>query len=98
MDDARSVVSHPCTACDGRGDIDGDACSTCKGTGVTRFYHGTKANLKAGDLIAPGHGANFGKLDRTTIYVYFTGTVDAARVSRFHPARIWTNGGRAIRT
>jgi rifampin ADP-ribosylating transferase len=43
-----------------------------------RFYHGTKADLKPGDLIEPGHAANFGKRDRTTIYVYLTGTLDAA--------------------
>jgi hypothetical protein len=72
------VVSHPCAACEGRGDLDGLACSECRGTGVTRFYHGTKADLRAGDLIAPGYGANFGKLDRTTNYVYFSGTLDAA--------------------
>ncbi|HEX7544623.1 MAG TPA: NAD(+)--rifampin ADP-ribosyltransferase [Candidatus Limnocylindrales bacterium] len=43
-----------------------------------RFYHGTKADLKPGDLIEPGHAANFGKRDRTTTYVYLTGTLDAA--------------------
>jgi rifampin ADP-ribosylating transferase len=43
-----------------------------------RFYHGTKADLKPGDLIAPGHSPNFGKLDRITTYVYLTGTLDAA--------------------
>jgi rifampin ADP-ribosylating transferase len=45
---------------------------------VGRFFHGTKASLEAGDLLEPGHGANFGNLDRTTTYVYFTGTLDAA--------------------
>jgi rifampin ADP-ribosylating transferase len=45
---------------------------------VKRFYHGTKADLKTGDLIEPGHAANFGDLDRTTAYVYLTGTLDAA--------------------
>ena len=29
-----------------------------------RFYHGTKADLKPGDLIEPGHRANFGKRER----------------------------------
>jgi rifampin ADP-ribosylating transferase len=72
------VVSHPCSACEGRGEIDGHACGACRGSGLGRFFHGTKANLAAGDLIAPGYGANFGKLDRTTTYVYFTGTLDAA--------------------
>jgi rifampin ADP-ribosylating transferase len=72
------VVSHPCSACQGRGNLDARACAACRGTGVERFFHGTKANLAAGDLIEPGHGANFGKLDRITTYVYFTGTLDAA--------------------
>jgi hypothetical protein len=43
-----------------------------------RFYHGTKADLKPGDLIQPGHPPNFGELDRVTTYVYLTGTLDAA--------------------
>jgi rifampin ADP-ribosylating transferase len=45
---------------------------------VERFFHGTKAELSIGDLIKPGHGANYGRLDRTTRYVYLTGTLDAA--------------------
>ena len=56
----------------------GQGCFTCRGTGVARFYHGTKADLNTGDLIKPGHTANHGKLDRTTTYVYLTGTLDAA--------------------
>ena len=43
-----------------------------------RLYHGTKADLKPGDLIEPGHPANFGNRERTTTYVYLTGTLDAA--------------------
>ena len=43
-----------------------------------RFYHGTRADLKPGDLIKPGHPPNFGKRGRTTTYVYLTGTLDAA--------------------
>ena len=43
-----------------------------------RVYHGTKADLKPGDLIEPAHPPNFGKRDRTTTYVYLTGTLDAA--------------------
>src|SRR5215469_12412887 len=71
------VVSDPCCACDGKGKVDAGACATCRGTGVGRFFHGTKANLDVGGLIAPGYGANYGKLDRITTYVYFTGTLDA---------------------
>ena len=43
-----------------------------------RFYHGTKADLKPGDLIEPGHPPNFGRKGRITAYVYLSGTLDAA--------------------
>lgn len=43
-----------------------------------RFYHGTRADLKPGDLIEPGQAPNFGNLERTTTYVYLTATLDAA--------------------
>ena len=41
------------------------------------FYHGTKANLKHGDLIEPGFNSNFGSRKKA-LYVYLTATVDAA--------------------
>jgi hypothetical protein len=72
------VVSHPCGDCHGQGRVEAADCAACQGTGVGRFVHGTKANLNTGELIQTGHGANHGKLDRATTYVYFTGTLDAA--------------------
>lgn len=42
-----------------------------------RFYHGTRANLRPGDLIATGYNSNFGKRKRAS-WVYLTGTLDAA--------------------
>jgi len=42
------------------------------------LYHGTRADLKPGDLIQPGYIPNFGNKDRTTTYVYLTRTLDAA--------------------
>ena len=42
-----------------------------------RFYHGTRADLKPGDLIEPGYGSNYGKRKQAT-YVYLTATLDAA--------------------
>lgn len=42
-----------------------------------RFYHGTKANLKTGDLIEPGFHSNYGKMKKAS-YVYLTATLDAA--------------------
>lgn len=43
-----------------------------------RHFHGTKAELRAGDLIEPGHPANFGPAPREANFVYFTRTVDAS--------------------
>ena len=45
--------------------------------GSQRFYHGTRADLKPGDLIEPGYTSNFGKREKAG-YVYLTGTLDAA--------------------
>ncbi len=42
-----------------------------------RLYHGTKADLKPGDLIAPGYNSNYGKRKKAA-YVYLTATLDAA--------------------
>jgi Rifampin ADP-ribosyl transferase len=41
------------------------------------FYHGTKANLKLGDLIEPGFNSNYGQRKKAT-YIYLTATLDAA--------------------
>ncbi len=41
-------------------------------------YHGTRADLRTGDLIEPGHAANFGARPRSANFVYFARTVDAA--------------------
>lgn len=41
------------------------------------FYHGTKADLEPGDLIAPGFTSNFGKRKKAA-FVYLTATLDAA--------------------
>lgn len=41
------------------------------------FYHGTKADLRPGDLIAPGYGSNYGQRKRAA-FVYLSATLDAA--------------------
>ncbi len=41
-------------------------------------YHGTRADLRPGDLIQPGYAANFGAAPRTANFVYFARTLDAA--------------------
>jgi len=45
--------------------------------GSQRFYHGTKTNLKQGDLIGAGFNSNYGKRKKAS-YVYLTATLDAA--------------------
>jgi len=42
-----------------------------------RFYHGTKADLKPGDLIGPGYDSNYGKRKKAA-FVYLTATLNAA--------------------
>jgi hypothetical protein len=42
-----------------------------------RFYHGTKAKLKGGDLIEAGYHSNYGEKKKAG-YVYLTATLDAA--------------------
>jgi rifampin ADP-ribosylating transferase len=42
----------------------------------TIFYHGTKADLKMGDLMTPGFGSNFA--DRALRHIYFSATLEAA--------------------
>lgn len=44
--------------------------------GSRRFYHGTRAALKPGDLIGPGYASNY--TTRKSPWVYFSETLDAA--------------------
>ena len=41
------------------------------------LYHGTKANLKPGDLIEPGFNSNYGSRKKAN-FVYLSATLDAA--------------------
>ncbi|MFC5742077.1 NAD(+)--rifampin ADP-ribosyltransferase [Dyella tabacisoli] len=41
------------------------------------YFHGTKADLKLGDLIEPGYVSNYGKRKQSA-FVYLTATLDAA--------------------
>jgi len=42
------------------------------------FFHGTKAELKIGDLLEPQHLSNYQE-DKKSNYIYFTATLDAAK-------------------
>ena len=50
---------------------------TTKDLNSEKFYHGTKANLKHGELIEPGFNSNYGQRNKAK-YVYLTATIDAA--------------------
>lgn len=41
------------------------------------YYHGTRVNLKPGDLIGPGYASNYGSR-RKANHVYFSATLEAA--------------------
>src|SRR5215470_1646299 len=41
------------------------------------FFHGTKADLKPGDLMNPGYNSNYGKRKKAA-YIYFAGTLNAS--------------------
>ena len=41
------------------------------------FFHGTKAELKIGDLLEPQHLSNY--QDKKSNYIYFTATLEAAK-------------------
>jgi rifampin ADP-ribosylating transferase len=47
------------------------------GLNSQRLYHGTKANLKPGDLIERGFNSNYGKRKKAG-YVYLSATLEAA--------------------
>lgn len=50
--------------------------SAAAGQFAQSFFHGTKADLKPGDLIGVGYTSNF--IDAQLSWVYFAGTLDAA--------------------
>jgi rifampin ADP-ribosylating transferase len=47
------------------------------GQGAERFYHGTHADMKSGDLISPGYNSNYGQRKKAS-WVYFAATLEAA--------------------
>jgi Rifampin ADP-ribosyl transferase len=51
--------------------------TSAEATDTGPFFHGTKADLTAGDLIRPGFSSNFGER-RVANFVYLTATLDAA--------------------
>jgi hypothetical protein len=46
--------------------------------GNKRFYHGTRAELRPGDMIEPGNPPDSGDRDGMTIHVYLTPNLDEA--------------------
>lgn len=56
---------------------DDNSTASANDQNAIKFYHGTKANLKPGDLIEPGFNSNYGKKKKAK-YIYLTATLDAA--------------------
>jgi hypothetical protein len=68
----RKSVGHPLMSCCSREPL--------RVTGEVMewtLYHGTRADLKPGDLIESGYSSNYGKRKKAN-YVYLTATLDAA--------------------
>jgi rifampin ADP-ribosylating transferase len=42
---------------------------------IPPFYHGTRADLRMGDLLSPGFASNY--QDRKLSWIYFSGSLDA---------------------
>ena len=66
--------------------------STPSDTSSRRFYHGTRADLKPGDLLQPGNSSNY--TERRSPWIYFSETVFAATwgaelAKREGPGRIY---------
>lgn len=57
--------------------MNGEPMSPIDDLEAQRFYHGTKADLKPGDLIEPGYSSNYGTRKKAA-YVYLTATLEAA--------------------
>ncbi len=49
---------------------------TPAGKSEPTFYHGTRADLNVGDLLAPGFSSNY--QERKLSWIYFSATLDAA--------------------
>lgn len=70
-------------------------------TSTRRFYHGTKAELKPGDLLQPGYSSNY--TERRSPWIYFSETlhvvtwerswqrakVRAESIRQDRPGRLW---------
>lgn len=56
------------------------------------YYHGTKADLKQGDLIAAGFNSNYGTRQKAS-YVYLSATLEAAT---WGAELAWGEGGGRI--
>lgn len=46
------------------------------------YFHGTKADLKIGDLIETGINSNYGRNNKAK-YIYLTATLDAGEVTKW---------------
>ena len=55
----------------------GETAAVIDQPGAQPLYHGTRADLKPGDLISPGYSSNYGKRNKAN-HVYLSATLEAA--------------------
>ncbi len=76
-------MKFTCRACGGAINRHRKYCSECGKMSSSEvmdsgpFYHGTKADLKPGDLLGPGYNSNYGERKKAN-FVYMAATMDAA--------------------
>ncbi|MCC7536233.1 MAG: NAD(+)--rifampin ADP-ribosyltransferase [Deltaproteobacteria bacterium] len=63
--------------------------------GAQRYLHGTKSDLKPGDLIEAGRASNYGER-RSAAFVYLTATLDAATRARLGSFLVTRGSGATI--
>jgi hypothetical protein len=76
----RGIMTSKFVSVSGPEDIGSTAkqpASAIEDLSLQRLYHGTRADLRPGDLIEPGYASNYGKKRKAT-YVYLSATLDAA--------------------
>ena len=74
---SRAGQEHPILLAWQTGEVSDELPPTGENLEPGPYYHGSKTDLKRGDLLQPGYRSNFGER-RVANYVYLTATLDAA--------------------
>src|SRR5689334_938877 len=73
---ARSSARSPASSSGGKAAGTERRRMTCARDAVPPFYHGTRADLRLGDLLAPGFASNYA--ERKLSWIYFSARLESA--------------------